>query len=97
MDNQLIEDREHLLSIATRFQREIMCLLNLFLIIANKSLLARNELGQYIVNVYGGEDSESVEILKKVAEKSKKLDGPKRYLELVKLVLNWDKELGSQA
>jgi len=92
MDNQLRQDREHLLEIAARFQREIVCLLNLFLIIANKSLLARDELGKYIVSAYGGEDKENVEILKKCAKDMKALDIEKRYAQSVELILNWDKE-----
>lgn len=93
MDNQLKEDREHLLDIASRFQREVVCLLNLFLIIANKSLLARDELGKHIVSAYGGDDQENVEALKKYAKNTKSLDTQKRYAELVELILNWDREL----
>jgi len=92
MDKQLKQDREHLLEIAARFQREIVCLLNLFLIIANKSLLARDELGKYIVSAYGGEDQENVEALKEYAKNTKILDSQKRYAQAVELILNWDKE-----
>ena len=92
MDNQLKQDREHLLEIAARFQREIVCLLNLFLIIANKSLLARDELGKYIVSAYGGDDEENVEILKEYAKNTKFSDSQKRYAQSVELIMNWDKE-----
>lgn len=92
MDQQLKQDREHLLEIASRFQREIVCLLNLFLIIANKSLLARDELGKYIVSAYGGDDDENVEALKEYAKNAKGLDSQKRYAQVVELILNWDKE-----
>ena len=92
MDNQLKQDREHLLEIAARFQREIVCLLNLFLIIANKSLLARDELGKYIVSAYGGDDEENVQILKEYAKNTKFSDSQKRYAQSVELIMNWDKE-----
>ena len=91
MDHQLKQDKEQLLDIASRFQREIICLLNLFLIIANKSLPARDELGKYVVSAYGGEDKENVKTLKKYA-KDKAFDTQKRYAQLVEIVLNWDKE-----
>ena len=90
MDKQLRQDREHLLDITTRFQREIVCLLNLFLILANKSLLARDKLGKYIVNGFGGDDQENVEELKKYAKNTKAIDSEKRYAQLVELILNWD-------
>jgi len=92
MDSQLKQDREHLLGIAARFQGEIVCLLNLFLIIANKSLLARDKLGKYIVSAYGGDDQENVEELKKYAKDTKGLDSQKRYAQMVELILNWDTE-----
>ena len=92
MDKQLKQDRAHLLEIAARFQREIVCLLNLFLTIANKSLLARDELGKYMVSAYGGEDQENVEMLKEYAKNTKVWDTQKRYAETVELILNWDRE-----
>jgi hypothetical protein len=96
LDVQLQQDRDHLLQIAGHFQRDIVSLLNVFLVIANKSLLARDELGKHIVSAFGGEDRESVETLRRYAEEAKGLDAPKRYVQLVELVLNWDKEFGGQ-
>lgn len=92
MDNQLKQDREHLLHIAGRFQREIISLLNLFLIIANKSLLARDELGKHIVSEFGGDDKENVETLKEFVKNSRLPESQKPYAELVERVLNWDQE-----
>jgi hypothetical protein len=63
-------------------------------VIANKSLLARDELGQRIVKAYGGDDPENVETLKAVAGRAKAFDTEKRYAQLVDIVLNWDKEFG---
>ena len=97
MDKQLKQDREHLIGIASHFQREIVSLLNLFLIMANKSLIARDKLGKYIVSAYGGQDDDSVEMLKGLSKNAKALDIQKRYAETVELILNWDKEFGSQA
>jgi hypothetical protein len=92
MEKQLQQDRDHLLQFAGHFQRNIMSLLNLFLVIANKSLLARDELGNYIVKAYGGDDPENVEALKKFARRAKAFDTEKQYVQLVELVMNWDKE-----
>jgi hypothetical protein len=92
MDNQLKQDRDHLLDIAARFQREVMSLLNIFLVIANKSLFARDQLGKYIISAYGGEDEESVETLKEHIKNAKHLDSQKRYVQMIELVLNWERE-----
>jgi len=65
MDKQLKEDREHLITISQRFQEQVTGLLNSFLAIANKSLLARNELGEHIVSAFGGFTDEGVSSLRK--------------------------------
>ena len=90
MDKQLKQDREHLLQITGYFQRDIMGLLRLFLILANKSLLARDKLGKYMVSSFGGVDDESLEALKEYAKNSKTPEEHKRYAELVELLINWD-------
>jgi len=92
IDKQLKQDREHLLNIGGRFQRTIADLLNLFVIIASKSVLARNDMGSYIVSEFGGEDNESLESLKKLAKgKWGSTMRNKRYSELIELLLNWEK------
>lgn len=91
MDKQLKQDREHLIEIASHFQREIVSLLNLFLIVANKSLIARDKLGKHIVSVYGGQDDGSVEMLQGLSKNPTGLDIQKRYAETVELILNWDR------
>lgn len=96
LDVQLQQDRDHLLGVAGRFQRAVISLLNVFLVIANKGLLARDEAGNYIVNTFGGDDRENVETLKQYAKGAKNNDSQKRYLELIELVMNWDKEFGKE-
>jgi hypothetical protein len=95
MDNQLKQDRDHLLEVAGRFQREVVSLLNIFLVVAKKSLFARNELGSYIVQTYGGEDRESIETLKALVKHAKAFDSEKRYVEVIEVILNWNKEFGN--
>jgi len=90
MDNQLKQDREKLLKITGHFQRDIVALLSLFLVIANKSLLARNELGEYLVKDYGGQDDEGLKLLKQRATDKLNSGYEKRYVELVELILNWE-------
>jgi hypothetical protein len=92
MDKQLQQDRDHLLEVMGRFQRAVISLLNVFLVIANKGLLARDKEGKYVVSVFGGDDRENVEMLKQCAQKLKSFDSEKRYAELVDLVLNLDKQ-----
>ncbi len=65
MDEGIKADREHLEMIAQRFQNDIISLMNMFLVIANKGLMARNELGEHIVSAFGSITNESVSILKK--------------------------------
>jgi len=92
MDKQLKQDREHLLDIAGHFQREIVSLLNLFFIVANKSLLARDEMGKHIVSAYGGEDKDAIESLQAYITDPKAFVSQKRYGEMVELILNWGKD-----
>lgn len=65
LDKGLQQDREHLLLIGHRFQEEIIGLLNLFLVIANKGLLARNDLGEHLVSAFGGITDDNVSSLRK--------------------------------
>lgn len=64
LDRRLKDDIEHLQTISRRFQGSIIDLMNLFLVVANKGLMARNELGQRIVTAYGSPMDESVSLLK---------------------------------
>lgn len=96
LDKQLKQARDHLLQIAGRFQREVISLLNLFLVIANKSLLARGELGEYVVKGFGGYDSENVETLKEIGKRAKAFNTEKQYAQMVDIVLNWDKEFNAR-
>ena len=95
MDKQLKQDREKLLTVTGRFQRDIAGLLSLFLVIANKSLLARNELGDYIVSTYGGQDEEALAVLKQRATDKRSTEYDRRYIEMVELILNWESINGS--
>lgn len=87
MDKQLKQDRDKLLSITARFQRDALALLPLFLTIAKRNLLARNELGKYIVSEYGGIDEASIEALKEYAKSKPAVDSQKYYAEMIELLL----------
>ena len=91
IDKQLKQDRDRLISLTGRFQSDIAGLMSLFLIIANKSLLARNELGDYLVSEYGARDEYSLIALQQRAKDRKANDYDNRYAELVELILNWQK------
>lgn len=88
MDKQLLQDREHLLNVTGQFQRNITALLTIFEVIASKSLLERDDLGNYIVTTYGGHDSDGLKALKERAKDKKTTDYEKAYAELVELVMN---------
>lgn len=90
MDKQLKQDYEHLLSVSGSFQKAIANLATLFLVIAKRSLLARNEMGEYITKAYNVRDEDAIEILKEMAKESKFSDYQKRYAEVIELLLNWE-------
>lgn len=92
MDKQLQQDKDQLLEVTGRFQREILDLLGLFLVVANKSLLARDELGKYVVSAYGGQDDANLDTLQSYINNAKAYDSQKRYAQLVKLLMEWGKE-----
>lgn len=92
MDKQLQQDRDHLLEVTGHFQREILNLLNLFLVVANKSLLARDELGNYVVAAYGGQDNLSLDTLQSYINNAKAFDSQKRNAQLIKILMEWGKE-----
>lgn len=91
IDKKLKQDCDQLLRISGRFQREIANLLNIFLVIARKSIVARDEMGNYIVKEYGVNDENGVEILKELANNPKASDYQKRYAEILTLIMNWEK------
>lgn len=90
VDKQIKQDRDLLLNVTGRFQRQMAELVSLFLVVASKSLLARDALGKHIVSVYGGQDSEGLEELKRRAKDPKSMDYPKRYAELIELIMKWE-------
>jgi hypothetical protein len=91
MDNQLKEDRDHLLDIATRFQRNVASLFSIFAVIAGRSLLARDELGNHIVQAFGGDDKESIKALQDYAKAPKAIESQKDYAQLVEIIMNLGK------
>ncbi len=90
LDKQLKQDSDQLLRVSQSFQRAVASLSTLFLVIAKKSLIARNELGDYLVKTYGTRDEDAIEVLRELGKDSKISDYQKRYLELVELLLNWE-------
>jgi hypothetical protein len=66
MDKQLKEDRDQLQAIADTFQSQLAELFNLFAVFATKGLLARDEMGKYILERWGNQDPIDKESLKKL-------------------------------
>ena len=90
MDKQLKQDVNQLLSVSGTFQKTIASLATLFLVIAKRSLIARNEMGEYLVRAYNVRDEDAIEILKEMGKGSKMSDYQKRYAEVIELLLNWE-------
>jgi len=89
-DKQVKQDCNQLLQISGSFQHSIANLATLFLVIAKRALLARNELGEYIVKSYGQHDDDAIEVLKELSKDPKVSDYQKRYAELIELLMNWE-------
>ena len=89
-DDQIKKDREQLLYIAGRFQREVCSLINLVAIVAHKGILARDDLGRNVIKYFGGEDEDSLEVIKKTVKKW----NSNPYAKTIEILLNWDKEFG---
>jgi len=87
-DKQFKKDRDQLLAVSERFQNDVAGLLNLFVLIAQRSILSRDELGKYVVGRWGGDDTGSLEYLKR--ERGNNYQ--KRYIETIELLLNWERE-----
>jgi hypothetical protein len=90
LDKQLKQDCNQLLSVSGTFQKTIANLATLFLVIAKRSLIARNEMGEYLVKAYDVRDEDAIEILREMGKGSKMSDYQKRYAEIIELLLNWE-------
>ena len=90
MDKQLKHDCEQLLYVSGSFQKSIANLVTLFLVIAKRSLIARNEMGEYITRTFNIRDEYAIEILKEIGKDPKVSDYQKRYLQLIELLMNWE-------
>ncbi len=66
MDKQLKEDKDHLQGIADTFQSQISELFNLMAVIAAKGLIARDNMGGYIVERWGNPDALDKDSVKKL-------------------------------
>jgi len=93
LDKGLRQEREHLLSKLGEFQRDMASLFSIFAIIANRSLIKRNELGEFIIGKYGGHDDEALKVLHGLQENDKYISR-KRYAEIIDTIIKWDTEFG---
>lgn len=91
LDKGLRQERDHLLSKLGEFQRDMTQLFSIFAVIANRSLLKRNELGEFLVGKYGGHDDEALEAIRELQGRNKYIRN-KRYAELIDSIINWNTE-----
>lgn len=92
VDKQLKQDRDHLMSVANAFQRDLVELFRVFAVVAHESILKRDELGNYVMSQYGGNDTENLEFLKQDL-KSDRLYYNKQYVEILELIKSLSKEV----
>jgi len=85
MDKQLKKDRDHLLMITNSFQRQMAELFSLFAVIANRSLVEKDEFGKQLLSCYGANDTEAMAYLRG----HKRNDLEKQKEELIKIILSW--------
>ena len=93
LDKGLRQEREHLLSKLGEFQRDMASLFSIFAVVANRSLIKRNELGKFIIDKYGGHDSEALKVLQEL-QKGNKNESRRRYADIVDTIIKWDTEFG---
>ena len=89
LDRQLVQDRDQIIEKLSQFQRRMQELFTIFALVANKSLIERNKLGEYIVTKYGGHDREALKSLKDTS-KEKGYVGTKEYTDIIEAILNWN-------
>jgi len=95
LDKGLRQEREHLLSKLGEFQRDMASLFSIFAVIANRSLIKRNELGEFVVGKYGGHDEEALKTLRELQGDNKYRLRSKRYADLIDTIIKWDTEFGA--
>lgn len=91
LDKGMQQEREHLLNKLGEFQRNMASLFSIFAIIANRSLIERNKLGEFIIGTFGGHDDEALRTLRELKD-NKYLLGHKRYADLIDTIIKWDIE-----
>lgn len=82
--NAIKKEREQLLRVSGEFQRRMVDLFELFAVIAHRSILERNELGKYFVEVYGAVDPHLLETIRR----DKRNDS--HYAKIVERLLSWN-------
>jgi len=65
MDLELKKERDHLLDLLEAFQRKLLDAVSDFLVISGKALLEKDELGNYLLSAWGGNDKAALEVISK--------------------------------
>jgi hypothetical protein len=96
LDKTLAQDRDNFLHLLDRFQRDVTSLMELYLVLAKKSLVLRNEYGRHVISGYGGEETEALSALKEMVklEKGYHKDSLMRKAEMIETLLSWDEIKG---
>lgn len=95
LDKGMQQEQKQLLGKLGEFQRSMASLFSIFAIIANRSLIERNELGEFIIGKFGGHDDEALKTLREL-QKENKYTRYNRYADLIDTIVNWDKEFGAK-
>jgi hypothetical protein len=92
LDKTLAQDRDNFLHLLDRFQRDVMSLMELYLVLAKKSLVLRDEYGKHVISGYGGYETEALSSLTEMMKSAKgfRKEEIKRKAELIDTLLSWD-------
>ena len=77
MDLELKKERDHLLGMLDTFQHNLLDAVSNYLIISGKALLEKDELGNYLLSTWGGNDKAALEVLAKRAPLARDIEREK--------------------
>ena len=77
MDLELKDERDHLLGMLDTFQHNLLDAVSNYLIISGKALLEKDELGNYLLSTWGGNDKAALEVLAKRAPLARDIEREK--------------------
>lgn len=71
MDKELLLERDHLVTLLNRFQDQLLDSLSTYATFAGGALLAKDEMGRFLLQRWGANDKEAISVLSQTLKKTK--------------------------